>query len=212
MDILRRNVKYARIEIKPNGDLRVIAPKHVDVNRLINWKSQWIDRKRREIEDMVKESNGKEDMLLLGGRFLDLNVWNNNDGEAPLVHSASLNKLKRALRQTLRKEMEQKVRLFSLILGVNHRRLYIRTQKTKWASCSPRGNLSFNLKMAALPEQLKEYIVIHELVHLLEPNHSKQFWRIVEHQYPGYQEAEKELKKYWLILEKNNVWKMLVNS
>ena len=210
MDIVRRNVKYARIEIKPDGDLRVIAPSHVDIDLLISKKSQWIDKKRREIENLVQEAKGKEGMLLLEGRFLDISSLNDNESTNPIALAPDFQKLKKVLKQMLKKEMEQKVRLFSLILGLNHGRLYIRTQKTKWASCSPMGNLSFNLRMAALPERLKEYIVIHELAHLLEPNHSKRFWRIVERQYPDYQIAEQELKKYWLILERNRVWNRII--
>lgn len=209
MDIVRRDVKYARIEIKADGSLRVVAPKHVDIDSLISQKRHWIDRKRREIEDMVRESKGKEDMLLLNGRFLTVNTGSDNEDSAPSAQATNSTKLRRALRQTLREEMEQKVKLFSSILGVNHGRLFIRSQKTKWASCSPMGNLSFNLRMAALPERLKEYIVIHELAHLLEPNHSKRFWRIVKRQYPDYQAAEQELKKYWLILERNEVWEKI---
>jgi len=212
MDIVRRDVKYARIEIRADGSIRVVAPEHVDIDSLISQKRHWIDRKRREIEDMIKESKGKEDMLLLNGRFLTMNTESDNEDSAPSASPADLRKLGRAMRQMLKEEMERKVRLFSLILGVKHGQLFIRAQKTKWASCSPKGNLSFNIRMAALPERLKEYIVIHELAHLLEPNHSKRFWRIVERQYPDYQKAEWELKKYWLILERNNVWGRIQTS
>jgi hypothetical protein len=92
---------------------------------------------------------------------------------------------------------------------VKYRRIFIRRQKTKWASCSSKLNLSFNLATLALPRNLREYIVIHELTHLIEPKHSKAFWELVGFYYPDYRRAEEELKTYWIFVERNKVWKKM---
>lgn len=77
-------------------------------------------------------------------------------------------------------------------------------------SCSAKGNLNFNLKLAALPEDLIEYIVIHELIHLIERNHNKIFWREVSKYCSDYREKEKELPKYWFAIGSNKVWNKIL--
>ncbi|MDP3726635.1 MAG: M48 family metallopeptidase, partial [bacterium] len=71
----------------------------------------------------------------------------------------------------------------------------IRNQKTRWGSCSRKGNLNFNYRIALLPERLADYIIVHEMCHLKELNHSKQFWHLVSHAFPDHVVARNELKK-----------------
>jgi len=80
------------------------------------------------------------------------------------------------------------------LYGVSFRSVTIRAQKTRWGSCSHRGDLSFNYRIAALPAHLAEYIVVHEMCHLLELNHSAEFWRHVERCVPGHKRLRKELR------------------
>jgi predicted metal-dependent hydrolase len=77
-------------------------------------------------------------------------------------------------------------------------RIFIRSQTTRWASCSKKGNLSFNYKIIFLPETLMDYVIIHELCHLKEFNHSKRFWTLVESHVPDYMAKRHDLKKYSL--------------
>lgn len=212
MDIIRRNVRHSRIEVKPDGQLKVVVPNHVDVEALLERKRPWIERKLREIEELTRPLKGREHMLLLNGEFFNLQLGQAFGICDSTVTVPSLEKLRQRFRELLRAEMEHKVRLFSSLLGVSHGRMFIRRQKSKWASCSAKGNLSFNLRMVALPEQVREYVAIHELAHLREPRHSKRFWRLVSSQYPDYKQAEQELKKYWLMLELNEPWQRLAWS
>lgn len=71
----------------------------------------------------------------------------------------------------------------------------IRNQRTRWGSCSKKGNLSFNYKIVFLPPRLADYIIVHELCHLAELNHSQKFWRLIEKTIPDYLAIRKELKK-----------------
>lgn len=76
----------------------------------------------------------------------------------------------------------------------------VKDQKSKWGSCSGKSNINLNWHLILLNPSLIDYVIIHELMHLREMNHSKRFWGWVEHFYPNYKEAEHELKQLgWLI-------------
>jgi len=83
---------------------------------------------------------------------------------------------------------------FSRIYGLSYNKITIRAQKTRWGSCSRNGDLSFNYKIAALSQPLAEYIIVHELCHLREMNHSQRFWDLVARTIPAYQKARTELR------------------
>ena len=79
-------------------------------------------------------------------------------------------------------------------MGVKFNRITLREQKTRWGSCSGKGNLSFNLKLIMAPRYVLDYVVVHELCHLIHMNHSKSFWNEVESFMPNYKMAEVWLK------------------
>lgn len=78
-------------------------------------------------------------------------------------------------------------------------KISIRNQSSRWGSCSSSGTLSFNYKIALLPRKYTDYIIAHELCHLKEMNHSKNFWRLVGQKIPNYKEIRRELKKMAMI-------------
>lgn len=80
--------------------------------------------------------------------------------------------------------------------GFEFARLYIRSQTTKWGTCSTKRNLSLNRKLIQCPEMVIDYLIIHELCHLSEMNHSARYWALVADHYPNYREAEAWLKRY----------------
>ena len=81
-------------------------------------------------------------------------------------------------------------------LGVSYRDVRIRDQRTRWGSCSPRGSLSFNWRLALAPFEVLDYVVVHELCHLREPNHSRRFWSLVESRRPGWREQRAWLREH----------------
>ena len=84
---------------------------------------------------------------------------------------------------------------FNKIYKVNIGKINIKNQKTRWGSCSKKGNINFNYKIALLPERLSDYIIVHELCHLKEFNHSRKFWDLVSITIPDWLERRSELKK-----------------
>jgi predicted metal-dependent hydrolase len=83
---------------------------------------------------------------------------------------------------------------FAKLYGVTVGTISIRAQKTRWGSCSHKGNLSFNYKIALLPPYLSEYVIVHEVCHLRELNHSTRFWNLVARSVPDYLRARTELR------------------
>lgn len=87
------------------------------------------------------------------------------------------------------------VEYYAAKMEVSYGRIAIREQKTCWGSCSSKRNLNFNWKLILMPPEIMEYVVVHELAHLFEMNHSKQFWGIVEKYLPDYKIRRKWLKE-----------------
>lgn len=79
-------------------------------------------------------------------------------------------------------------------LKFRYRKISIRNQRGRWGSCSSSGNLNFNYKLIFHKPEVMDYVIIHELCHLKEMNHSKRYWALVERACPDYKKLEKELK------------------
>ncbi len=80
-------------------------------------------------------------------------------------------------------------------------RIFIKKQRTKWASCSSRKNLSFNFWLICLPRELIRYVVCHEITHLKEKRHNAAFWEAVGREFENYKELEKSLFEYWFFIQ-----------
>ncbi len=83
---------------------------------------------------------------------------------------------------------------FAKYYGLRYKKITVRAQKSRWGSCSRAGNLSFNYKIAVLPPYIADYIIVHELCHLAEMNHSKKFWDFVSKTIPDHKVIRKELR------------------
>jgi predicted metal-dependent hydrolase len=90
---------------------------------------------------------------------------------------------------------------FAKHYNLSYKNISIRAQKSRWGSCSAKGNLSFNYKIAVLPPHMAEYIVVHEICHLAHMNHSKIFWDMVKKTVPDYIEIRKQLRKIHVVIE-----------
>lgn len=99
------------------------------------------------------------------------------------------------MRSNARQEIEDLVATEARRMGARYAAVSIRDQRTRWGSCSTRGNLSFNWRLVMTPPAVMQYVVIHELAHLFEPNHSADFWVIVARFFPDYKKARAWLRK-----------------
>jgi len=95
----------------------------------------------------------------------------------------------------------ERVTHFNQIYGFSYNDINIKNQKTRWGSCSAKGNLNFNYKIIFLPETVRDYVVVHELCHLKEFNHSRKFWNLVARTIPDITEVKLELRKWEMSLD-----------
>ncbi len=104
-------------------------------------------------------------------------------------------RLEAIYRKAAREYFPKRVSHYARMLGVTYGKISIRDQKTRWGSCSSEGNLSFNWRLILAPPDVLDYVVIHELCHRKEMNHSKEFWALVESHMPEYKERRKWLRE-----------------
>jgi predicted metal-dependent hydrolase len=169
--VLRRSrrAQNMRLVIYCDGSFVVTAPESLDFGRIEDFifkKAEWVLKKLR-----ITEKNGRS---LVFARF----------------SKREYEKLKKKALYLA----ENKVCEFNKIYGFKYERISIRNQKSRWGSCSKKGNLNYNYKITLMPEDLADYIIVHELCHLKEFNHSKNFWSLVAITIPDYRERRKKIK------------------
>ena len=139
-----------------------------DIDRFVTSKSSWIAKHRRRMSENMSKAKS-------------LGVLSHED----ISHLAD-----EALT-----DIPQRVRKYAPIIGVTYGRITIRNQRTRWGSCSAKGNLNFNCLLMLCSEEIRDYVVVHELCHRIELNHSPRFWALVESVLPDYRLSVKWLRE-----------------
>lgn len=91
--------------------------------------------------------------------------------------------------------IEERVEYFNKQYGFQYNKINIKNQRTRWGSCSQKGNLNFNYKLLFLSDEMRDYVIVHEVCHLKELNHSSKFWDLVKVIFPDYLGIRKELRR-----------------
>lgn len=167
-ELIRSGRKTVAIQIKADGRIIVRAPQRMaarDIQRFVDSKAEWIE---------------KHLMLI-------------RQKQVPTEAAFSMEQLQ-ALADAAKQDIPQRVARFAAFMGVTYGRITIRAQKSRWGSCSAKGNLNFNCLLMLCPEEVRDYVVVHELCHRKELNHSPRFWVEVGKVLPGYAVLRKWLK------------------
>lgn len=162
IDVIRSRRKTVAIQIKKDGTICIRAPytiKNIELQSLLKEKETWILKNLKKMEEKQLRCEN--------------------------IEKLSQEEIQRLADLAL-KVIPDKVRYYAEIMQVSYGKITIRNQKTRWGSCSAKGNLNFNCLLMLVPEEVLNYVVVHELCHLLEMNHSKAFWRKVEQIIPDY--------------------------
>ena len=165
--IIRSNRKTIAIQIMSNGEVLVRSPKRMS---------------ELEIRKFVESKNVWVQKHLSG-----MNT--------ELVEPFSQNQIE-ALRRQTKLLVEDRAAHYCADLEVTYNKISVRTQRTRWGSCSSKGNLSFNCLLALVPADVLDYVVVHELCHLKEMNHSSRFWELVECVLPDYVHQKRWLAEH----------------
>ncbi len=170
----RRGAKSVRLAIYASGAFVVTAPRWYPVyviNKFLAEKAGWIYNKLKDVD------------------FEQLDLKKK-------IEKMSYKAQKESARVIIRERLE----FFNRYYNFEYSRVSVKNQKSCWGSASRKENLNFNYKVANLPEDLRDYIIAHELCHLGELNHSKNFWKLVEIVIPSYKERRRKLRAYNLKL------------
>ncbi|MBQ6385956.1 MAG: M48 family metallopeptidase [Lachnospiraceae bacterium] len=170
--VIRSRRKTIGIQIKPDGSVLVRAPygvSEVTIRRGINEKRAWIDRQRKKLAEEKRE--------------------------AEEAGKLTYDEIKKLADEALR-VIPPKAAAYAKKIGVTYGRITIRNQKTRWGSCSSKGNLNFNCLLMLAPEKVLDSVIVHELCHRKEMNHSKAFYDEVLRVFPEYHECHAWLREH----------------
>lgn len=221
--IIRSRRKTIALIIDPEKGIIVRAPERMtdeQIGEFVKSKASWITKKREEIKRAKSLSRAKEfvngEKLPFLGKQYEIEMIESEDikgaeiilkdGKFQIRIPSNLERdnrreiIKRELIEWYKREArikyKERVELYKNKLNVDFNKIYIRDQKTRWGSCSSKGNLNFNWRLIMAPLPVMDYIVVHELAHLIHPNHGRDFWRLVESVIPDYIEKKEWLKIY----------------
>ena len=180
--IIRSSRRTLSLQVKNDGQVIVRAPKHVTLQEIaafVRKNSAWL---HKHLEKVRKEK--------------ELNA-------ASPVQPLTMEDIQKLADEALR-VIPDRVAHFAPLVGVTYGRITVRNQRTRWGSCSSKGNLNFNCLLMLAPPGILDYVVVHELCHRKEMNHSPKFWAEVAKVMPDYKERQK-----WLRTEGSNIMRRM---
>ncbi len=218
--VIRRKRRTASIIVRPDASVEVhvplrLAEKHV--RDIVLQKRTWIVRKRREAAEQLKNfpprSYRSGETFWVFGRKVVLKI-SEGKSRPPVLRGSTLEIVAPPGRKVdLRKRVlgfyqgialttiEERVRFFASRLGLRPGIIRVRNMKSRWGSCSSTGALTLNTRLAMAPLSVIDYVVVHELCHLKEPNHSPSFWNLVEGALPGFRKEKAWLRNHGRSIE-----------
>ncbi|MDD3775290.1 MAG: SprT family zinc-dependent metalloprotease [Sulfurovaceae bacterium] len=210
--IINPKLKNIYLSFNANGELVIKSPK-VPIERiekLIISKSSWIEKARQRIMQKKGQINFQENKSIyyLGDPYMFEHNINDSktvlvfDGESFVLHYRVYDeavfgrKIDRFYLERAKEFVPPLVDLWANKMQLNPTAIKFRKTKSQWGSCNSKNVLSFNTMMMKLPQNIIEYIIVHELCHIVHKHHKKSFWEMVGRFMPNYKQARMELKSY----------------
>ena len=207
--LIRSNRKTLALYVRDSG-VEVRAPFHMtrkEIDSFVNGKQEWVERMITKNADLAEKKalfevdygsrvpyRGRE--YIVGG-IPERKVFFDNAFCVPVYLNPD--QVKRACvqiyRMLARRDLTAKVQDYATQMGVEPLGLKINGAKTRWGSCSAKKNLNFSWRLMMADDEVIDYVVVHELAHIKEMNHSPRFWSVVEGVLPDYKTRQSRLKK-----------------
>ena len=214
-NIIQQNRKTMAICVDEEGNVIVKVPKYLpksEINKFIVKNETWI-KNRLQNQALAAQNNDwriTNKILYLGEyRTICIKPQVHYKGKAmvvdneliiePSIGDTSLDiklLIENLYRQEAHKILTELTEEYAALVGVKYTRITIRKQKTRWGSCSSKGNLSYNVKILCAPTEMIEYIVLHEVMHLKYFNHGSLFWKEIEEVMPDYKKRMNYFKQF----------------
>ena len=208
-----RNPRARRylLRLRPDGTARVTIPRggtSAVARQFVERHTAWLERELQRLQAQPRKPAVWQigtDILLRGNTVRIETVLNGKaetvrfDGESIQVPNPAADlrsAIEGHLRQLATRELPPRVLELATRHGLTVRRITVRSQKSRWGSCSRRGTISLNWRLIQTPAFVSDYICLHELMHLRQMNHSSGFWREMERVCPDYPMAERWLKEH----------------
>jgi predicted metal-dependent hydrolase len=197
--------RRVRVSVDGTGDVEVILPRRAPERaaaQAVRELEGWIERRRRTLARAAAEVARPEGTVPYLGRDLRLVPQPGRErvhrrGDDLLVpRRDAAAAIERWYRRQARAEIGPRLDAATGRAGTTYSGLTIRGQKTRWASCSTRGHMSFNWRLLLAPEEVLEYVIEHEVCHLEIMDHSPRFWRLLESRVPDWREHAAWLRRY----------------
>jgi len=225
IEIIYSSRRTVEISIKGLDHVLIRAPKRTPlykINRVIEQKQQWIEKHLKtynsKVMDIPRLQISQDSQWVFMGETYNLDIIEDYSYRVPsivfmdktiVIHTNEKNspKLKIALineyKKRLEKYLKERISFYGEGMKTYPKSLRIKSQKTLWGSCSSKGNLNFNWVIAFAPKDVIDYLVVHEMAHLIHMNHSKEFWYLVSQHMPDYKLKQSWLKEYNYLLKIN---------
>ena len=212
-NIIRDNRKNVKITISTKGELFVFAPKRLSIEKLkeiVEQKQEWIQRKIAYIKSELEKNKyiiTNQDFLLYGKGY-KIEYYNNKkitvEDDKILFPIDKKDNLIESLKKWYKKLANQilipRLNQLATKLNLKYSMAKIVDVKAKWGSCDSKQNIKLNYKLIMLPYQLIDFVLIHELIHLIELNHSKQYFLLLSKALPDWKQRRAQIKKYAFLL------------
>jgi len=204
--VRNRRARHYIIRVQRDGNLRVTIPRggsRREADRFVGEKAAWIERERARLLDARAAARANELVVTLGGQAIAVTV---EEGGAGRVATFGGHRVRVPAGTGVRTAVERHLRVLATTslparlatlarsLGRAVTGVTVRAQRTRWGSCSPSGRISLNWKLIQLPPAVADYVLLHELTHLVHLNHSRRFWRELERVCPWHKEARAWLR------------------
>jgi len=209
--------KTITITVERDRSVVIKAPKGITperIDKLIESKKLWLYKKLNDIHKYNSNTPKKEfvpgETVLYLGKKYRLEIIKSEKEEIKfagkfIIAAVSPQKAGTVFVQWYKKQASLKilprVQMYAHNMGVQYNKVFISELKYRWGSCTPKNNLNFNWKLIKAPMFVVDYVIVHELAHFLESNHTPKFWNIVEVQVPKYLKAKEWLKENGELLE-----------